>query len=107
MKNIFETFVIYYLSAKSVEKYFFEKYNEKMCCVSARRLSIHKTYNKFKNKFAEYIKSSPKTLTLVNISRESEKGAELPDGICYRSPKINRIDWGPNQSLIQKEKSLS
>jgi hypothetical protein len=26
---------------------------KKMCCVSARRLSIHKTYNKFKNKFAE------------------------------------------------------
>jgi hypothetical protein len=26
---------------------------EKMCCVSARRLSIHKTYYKFKNKFAE------------------------------------------------------
>jgi hypothetical protein len=32
---------------------------------------------------------------------------ELPDGICSWSPKINRIDWGPNQSLIQKEKSLS
>jgi hypothetical protein len=27
--------------------------NKKMCCVSARRFSIHKTYNKFKNKFAE------------------------------------------------------
>jgi hypothetical protein len=34
-----------------------------------------------------FIKSSPKTLKLVNISRESEKGAkfvwELPDGICF------------------------
>jgi hypothetical protein len=25
------------------------------------------------------------------------------DGICSRSSKINRIDWGPNYSLIQKE----
>jgi hypothetical protein len=31
----------------------------------------------------------------------------MGDGICSRSQKINRIDWGPNQSLIQKEKSLS
>jgi hypothetical protein len=30
-----------------------ENKTKKMCCVSARRLSIHKTYNKFKNKFAE------------------------------------------------------
>jgi hypothetical protein len=27
--------------------------------------------------------------------------------VCFRSPKIYRIDWGPNHSLIQKEKSLS
>jgi hypothetical protein len=30
-----------------------QKQQKKMYCVSARRLSIHKTYIKFKNKFTE------------------------------------------------------
>jgi hypothetical protein len=46
------------------------------------------------------------------LGDESEKRSQkfvwkLPDGICSRSPKINRIDWGQNHSLIQEEKSLS
>jgi hypothetical protein len=49
---------------------------------------------------------------LVDIIRVKVKKSQifvwwLPDGICSRGPKINRIDWGPNHSLIQKKKSLS
>jgi hypothetical protein len=60
----------------------------------------HKVYF-FELSIKFYIKSSPKW-------KRSQKFVwKLPDRICSRSPKINKIDWGPNQSLIQKDKSLS
>jgi hypothetical protein len=57
------TFISIERSKTSIKKFgfsvheintFITKVNrKKMCCVSARRLPIHKNYNKFKNKFAE------------------------------------------------------
>jgi hypothetical protein len=62
----------------------------------------HKVYF-FELSIKFYIKSSPKTLKLVNFPHGSEKGAKKePDGICSRSQEYKKTPVIPIPSVIQK-----